>query len=94
MLCCRRGRRQHRGYMPATPDRHLRVAVSSARISPIDHLVNGGAIENPVIALSEQSQIGRLDFELRTPRADTFGIRAMTSGAILHVFRPTALSVL
>jgi hypothetical protein len=65
-----------------------------ARISSVDHLVNGGAIETPVIALRQQGQIRRFGFELGTQGADALGIGAMASGAIFHVFRPAFVGVL
>jgi hypothetical protein len=39
--------------VPATPNRHIGAAMRGARISSVDHLVNGGAIETPVIALRQ-----------------------------------------
>ncbi len=80
--------------MPTTPNRHFGAAMSWPRISSIDHLVNGGGIEVPVIALRQQGQIRWLDFELGAVGAGALGIGAMTSGAIFQVFRSAFVSVL
>ena len=94
VLAQRRGRRDRRRFVPATPNRHFSAAVSCARISSVDHLVNGSTIEAPVIALRQQGQIRRFDLELGAQGAGALGIVAMTSGAIFHVFRRAFVSVL
>jgi hypothetical protein len=80
--------------MPATPDRHFSIAMSVAPVSAIDHLVNGGRIEAPVIALRQESQIRRLGFELGAERAGAFAIVAVTTGAIIQVLRPALVGLL
>src|SRR5215469_11339469 len=80
-----RGRRHSGSFMAATPNRHFSIAMSVAPVSTIDHLVNGGRIEAPVIALRQESQIRRLGFELGAERAGAFAIVAVTSGAVVHV---------
>jgi len=57
-------------------------------------LVNGGRIEAPVIALRQQGQIGRFGFELGAQGTAALAIGALTSGAILHVFRQTFVTIL
>ncbi|MFZ0149698.1 MAG: hypothetical protein WAM72_15440, partial [Xanthobacteraceae bacterium] len=65
LVLAQRWRRwDRRRVVPATPNRHFGAAVSWARTSSVDHLVNGGSIEAPVIALSQQGQIRRFGFEL------------------------------
>jgi hypothetical protein len=90
----RRGRWHRRRFVPATPNRHFGAAVSCARISSVDQLVNGGTIEAPVIALRQQGQIRRFGFELGAQGAGALGIVAMASSAIFHVFRLACVSVL
>jgi hypothetical protein len=68
--------------------------MSCARISSVDHLVNGSTIEGPVIALRQQGQIRRFGFELGAQGAGALGIGAMASGAIFHVFRLAFVRVL
>lgn len=94
MLAQRWRRWDRRRVVPATPNRHFGAAVSWARTSSVDHLVNGGSIEAPVIALSQQGQIRRFGFELGAQGAGAPGIGAMTSGAIFHVFRLAFVGVL
>ena len=94
ILAERRGRWDRRRLVPATPNRHFGATVSRTRISSVDHLINGGAVEGPVIALREQGQIRRFGFELGAHGAGALGIGAMASGAIFHVFRLAFVSVL
>jgi len=63
-LAQRRGRWDRRKFVATTPNRHFGAAVSCARISSIDHLINGSAIEAPAIALRQHGQIRRFSFEL------------------------------
>ena len=94
VLAQRRGRRDRRRFVPATPNRHFGAAMHGALISSVDHLVNGGTIETPVIALRQQGQIRRFGFELGAQGAGGLGIGAMASGAIFHVFRLAFVRVL
>jgi hypothetical protein len=80
--------------VPATPNRHFGAAMRGVRISSVDHLVNGGAIETPVIALRQQGQIRRFGFELGAQGAGALGVGAMASGTIFHVFHPAFVTVL
>ena len=95
MIFARRGERWgRRRFVPTTPNRHFGAAMLGTRISSVDHLVNGAAIETPVIALRQQGQIRRFGFELGAQGAGATGIGAMASGAIFHVLRAAFVGVL
>jgi hypothetical protein len=64
-----------------------------ARISSVDHLVNGGAIETPVIALRQQGQIRRFGLELVAQGAGALGIGAMHPAQFsMYSVRPLSAS--
>jgi len=94
VLAQRRRRWDRRRLVPATPNRHFGATMSRTRISSVDHLINGSAVEGPVIALRQQSQIRRFGFELGAHGAGTLGIGAMAPSAIFQVFRLAFVSVL
>ena len=65
--------------MATAPYRHIRTQVSSAtRLASVDYLIDGAWIENAIVFLSEQCQIGGLGVQFRCAWAVAFGISAVT----------------
>ena len=83
-----------RSFVPTTPNRHFRAAVSGPRISSVNHLVNRGTIEAPVIALRQQGQIRWFGFKFSAQGPRALGVSAMAPGAIFHVCRLAFVGVL
>ena len=93
VLAGRWRRRNHCRLVPAPPNRHFGAAVLCARFPSVYHLINGGRIEAPVIALRQQGQIGRFGFELGAQGTAALAIGAVTSGAIFDVLWPSLIQI-